>query len=73
MMSKFFNSYFCLISAAIISLIVGLGFLIQPERTPLFLIRCIGIIALIDAFDYALKTYFKYLERKINEEMKIDN
>ncbi len=38
MMNKFLNSYFYLISATIISLIAGLGFLIQPERTPLFLI-----------------------------------
>jgi hypothetical protein len=67
-MNKFLNSYFYLISATIISLIAGLGFLIQPERTPLFLIRGIGIIALIDAVRYALKTYLKYLERKINEE-----
>ena len=58
-MKKFEDSDLGLTILIIVSLVAGLSLLISPESTPLFVIRMVGILWIIDGIGFILKIIIK--------------
>ena len=64
--NKFKNGYTRLIILTIVSIVVGLGMLIVPEKTSHWVIRSVGLIWTLEGISYGLDIWKKYLESKHN-------
>lgn len=62
--NKFKNGYTRLIVLTIVSIGVGLGMLILPEKTSEWVIRGVGLIWTLEGISYGLDIWKKHLERK---------
>jgi hypothetical protein len=62
---KFRNSYAGLTILALVSVSAGLGMLIAPEKTSMWIIRGVGLIWIFEGISYALEIWIKYLKSRM--------
>ena len=53
---------------AIISILAGLGFLINPETTPTIIIRLIGLLWILEGVAFLLGAWVNRLKDKLREK-----